>query len=100
MEEKCPRLRMVWVSCDGETEIDKEYMGPIFFTPKGLDGFPGYYFPYVNQNHYLSPLMTLQFRNLQPGILVSVVCKLWAKNIRHDPFDPFIGGARFELRMN
>ena len=33
----------------------KEYMGPVFFTPnnKHPPGYPGYYFPYVNQNHYL-----------------------------------------------
>ena len=55
LENKCPRLRMVWVSCEGETSADKEYMGPVFYTPnnKHLPGYPGYYFPYVNQNHYL-----------------------------------------------
>ena len=45
---------MVWVSCEGETAADKEYMGPVVFTPKKHPpGYPGYYFPYVNQNHYL-----------------------------------------------
>ena len=55
LENKCPRLRMVWVSCEGETSADTEYMGPVFYTPnnKHLPGYPGYYFPYVNQNHYL-----------------------------------------------
>jgi len=102
IENKCPRLRMIWVSCEGETAADKEYMGPVFFTPnnKHPPGYPGYYFPYVNQNHYLSPLLVMQFRNLEPGILVSVVCKMWAKNIRHDTKNPFIGGTRFELRMS
>ena len=97
-ESKCPRLRMVWVTCEGETLMDTEYMGPVHLTP--MNGFPGKYFPFVNQNHYLSPLISIQFRNLTPGVLVSVVCKLWAKNIRHDTNNPFIGGTRFELRMN
>ena len=42
---------MVWLACEGETSADKEYMGPIHYTP--MQGFPGYYFPFVNQNHYL-----------------------------------------------
>ena len=26
-----------------------------------------------------SPFLVMQFRNLEPGILVSIVCKMWAK---------------------
>ena len=51
IESKCPKLRMVWVSCTGETLADTEYMGIINYTPR--PGYPGYYFPYLNQNHYL-----------------------------------------------
>ena len=97
-EEKCPHLRMVWLSCEGETSADTEYMGPVDYRP--FYGFPGQYFPFINQNHYLSPIVVIQFRNLTPGILVSVVCKIWAKNIQHDPQNQFKGGLRFELRMN
>ena len=51
IEARCPRLRMVWVSCTGETPADTEYIGPIHYTPR--PGYPGFYFPYINQNHYL-----------------------------------------------
>ena len=97
-ELKCPDLRMVWLSCEGDTSADTEYMGPVEMRP--MPGFPGQYFPFIGQNHYLSPIVVIQFTNLTPGILVSVKCKLWAKNIKHDPYDDFKGGLRFELRMN
>ena len=38
--------------------------------------------------------------NITPGVLISIQCKLWAKNIRHDPKDPMIGGVQFELLMD
>ena len=37
----------------------------------------------------------MQFQNLEPGILVSVVCNMWAKNICHETKNQFIGGTRF-----
>ena len=38
-EDKCPNLRMIWVSCEGVTSADKEYAGPIKVYK--LHGFPG-----------------------------------------------------------
>ena len=32
----------------------------------------GFYFPYLNQMHYNSPLIWLQFRNLTPGVLIQI----------------------------
>lgn len=51
----------VWVSCDGENPADKEYLGPIIYYPKDIQGFPGYYFPYLNSEGYLSPLVAVKF---------------------------------------
>ncbi len=72
VEERCPNLRMVWVSCEGDTSADKEYMGYLHYTQyPGIQhstnwtiilamahiafsaGFQGYYFPYLNQQNYL-----------------------------------------------
>lgn len=50
-EARCPNLRMAWISCEGDTAADAEYMGPLKYTPKR--GFPGYYFPYLSQQNYL-----------------------------------------------
>ena len=46
-EERCPQLRMAWVSCEGDTPHDREFMGRVTYVPKR--GMPGYFFPYLNQ---------------------------------------------------
>ena len=38
-EARCPQLRMVWTSCEGETQADEENMGGVTYTP--WQGFPG-----------------------------------------------------------
>jgi len=98
LEERCPELRMVWITCEGATPHDTEYMGPVSYTP--TTGVRGFYFPYLNQQLYLNPYVFIQFDNLTPGIVVSVHCKIWSKNIRHDAHNPRIGGVQFELLMD
>ncbi|CAH2210244.1 jg22124, partial [Pararge aegeria aegeria] len=51
---------MVWVSCQGENPADRENIGPIQYLP--YRGFPGYYFPYTNQEGYLSPLVAVHLQ--------------------------------------
>ena len=51
LEERCPQLRMVWITCEGATPHDTEYMGPVSYTP--TTGVRGFYFPYLNQQLYL-----------------------------------------------
>ena len=43
--------------------------------------------------------MWIQFRDITPGVVINVNCKLWAKNIRHDPLNPMVGGVHFEILM-
>ncbi|KAH9636192.1 hypothetical protein HF086_007144 [Spodoptera exigua] len=87
-------LNMVWVSCQGENPADRENIGPIQYMP--YRGFPGYYFPYTNQEGYLSPLVavhlqrpkskkTLSVRTtLLAGVLINIECRAWARNIMYD----------------
>lgn len=51
------QLNTVWVSCEGENSADKENVGPIRMYP--TQGIPGYYFPYENQDGYLSPVVAI-----------------------------------------
>ncbi|XP_060518777.1 sodium/potassium-transporting ATPase subunit beta-2 isoform X2 [Cylas formicarius] len=89
----------VWVSCEGETPADKEYIGSITYYPKGVQGFPGYYFPYLNKEGYLSPLVAVRFERPVPGIVINVECRAWAKNIRYSRTDK-IGSVHFELLID
>lgn len=91
------QLKTVWVSCEGETSADKEYIGPIIYSPRM--GFPGYFFPYSNTEGYLSPLVAVQLQRPQTGVVINIECKLWAKNIVHDR-EKGIGLVHFELMID
>lgn len=51
--------KFVWVTCEGENPADIENIGPIQFFPSA--GFSGKYFPFMNQDGYLSPLVAVYF---------------------------------------
>ncbi|CAB3372161.1 Hypothetical predicted protein [Cloeon dipterum] len=76
------KLNMAWVTCDGELPDDKEHIGKLKYLPD--QGFPGYYYPYVNTEGYLSPLIALHFVRPTPGVIIKVECRLWAKNTVYD----------------
>lgn len=52
---------MVWVSCEGENPADMENIGPLRYIPQR--GFLAQYFPFQNQDGYLSPLVAVHFEN-------------------------------------
>lgn len=52
---------MVWVSCEGENPADMENIGPLRYIPQR--GFLSQYFPFQNQDGYLSPLVAVHFEN-------------------------------------
>uniref|UniRef100_A0A0A9XCR1 Sodium/potassium-transporting ATPase subunit beta-2 n=1 Tax=Lygus hesperus TaxID=30085 RepID=A0A0A9XCR1_LYGHE len=90
-------VKTVWVSCEGEGPIDKENIGEIEYIPR--QGFPGYFYPYLNTEGYLSPLMAVHFKRPKTGVIVNVECKAWAKNLKHDRKDK-IGVVHFELLID
>lgn len=50
----------IWVTCQGEDDIDKEMANVFEYYPRG---FAGYYYPYTNTKNYLSPLIAVRIRN-------------------------------------
>jgi len=81
LPKPCPYLNMVWLHCDGEDDPDIENIGQVTYTPSR--GFPGYFFPYTRQIGYLSPIVMVQLRNPNPGVIMNIQCTAWANNIRH-----------------
>ncbi|XP_041988735.1 sodium/potassium-transporting ATPase subunit beta-2-like isoform X1 [Aricia agestis] len=75
-------LNMVWVSCQGENPADRENIGPIQYLP--YRGFPGYYFPYTNQEGYISPLVAVHLQRPKTGMLINIECRAWSHNIKYD----------------
>lgn len=60
----------IWVTCRGEDGADQEIIGDIKYYPQ--QGFPSYFYPYLNTGGYVSPLVAVKFTRpkreyLQPG---------------------------------
>lgn len=89
----------IWISCHGENPADVEYLGPISYYPQKIQGFPGYYFPYLNAEGYLSPLVAVKFERPVSGIVINVECRAWAKNIRYSRTER-TGSVHFELLID
>lgn len=92
------KLNTVWVSCEGENPADVENVGPIKYIPSHR-GFPGYFYPYQNEEGYLSPLMAVHFERPKTGVLIQIECKAWAKNIRFDRKER-VGSVHIELMID
>lgn len=90
-------LETIWLSCEGVTAADVEHLGRIEYLPQ--PGFPGYFFPYRNNEGYLPPLVAIVLQNPRNGILINIECKAWAKNIIHNRRDK-IGMAQFEVMID
>lgn len=64
--------------CDGDTSADREFIGEVVYTP--YQGFRTEYFPYTGQRDYMPPLVAVQFRRPEIGVIIGVRCRLWARN--------------------
>ncbi|KAH8329035.1 hypothetical protein KR074_001987 [Drosophila pseudoananassae] len=71
--------KQVWVSCNGHLGKDKENFANIKYFP--TQGFPNYYYPFLNQQGYLSPLVAVQFIAPPKGQMLDIECRAWAKNV-------------------
>merc|ERR1711988_282055 len=89
------RGKQVWVSCKAEFPADKEGIKDIQLFPAD-GGFPSQYFPYVKQEDYQSPLVAVKINDINPGQLIHVECRAWAKNIKYNRRDR-VGIVRFEV---
>lgn len=64
-------------------------------------GIPYYYYPYKNDDGYLSPLITAQFQRLTRHRLVNIECIAWADNIEyHGGQRERKGSVHFEIMID
>jgi len=89
--------RYIYVTCEGQHPVDKENIGALEYYP--VQGINSYYFPFRNQDNYLSPFVLVQFTNPTRGVLINVECKAWAKNIKHDLTERE-GSVHFEIAID
>lgn len=89
----------IWVSCDGQSPHDRENQGELQYIPQ--PGFPYYFYPYLNTKDYMSPLVAVQFVKPQPGVLINMECRAWAKNIQYKANAQVReGSVHFELQVD
>ena len=104
----------MWVSCDGVNAADKENIGPVSFYPEM--GFPANHLLNSNVRGYRAPLVAVFFEKPQRrshsqvnfqnffvliagGIVINIVCSVWAANIPRD-LDQKIGSVQFVLLVD
>lgn len=81
---------LLFLHCDGDSPADRENIGPVVYYP--YPGFRTVFFPYTGQPDYMSPLVALHFQRPQIGVVISVRCRLLARN-------PPPGNASAEIRF-
>lgn len=97
----------VIVKCDGEYSADRDallnaelayfsaHSSALDYYKLGL--LPVYYYPYLSQPGYKSPLVFVQFKNLPQFQLVNIVCRAYAKNIDSSDKLNLRGMTKFQL---
>jgi len=90
-------LSTVWISCEGETVLDRENMGEISYIPER--GISGMYYPYQQQVGYQAPFMFIKFKNPKQGVVIHVTCRAFAKNVKPDKFMR-LGQTNFALLID
>jgi len=84
------------IRCEGLYAADKDNIGHLDYYPKA--GIDTWYFPYVGQKNYLSPLVFVKFRNVTRNVLVQVVCRpVNAENIVQKKHSRGSGQVQFEI---
>lgn len=81
----------VFVTCTGEYGTDQDAIAHANLTYYSVNSrqfnvnkvglLPVYYYPYLNQPNYKSPLVFVHFKNLPTNQIVNVICRAFARNI-------------------
>lgn len=87
----------VWLDCHGENPGDRENLGAINYYP--YSGFSANFYPYRNEDGYLSPVVFAELLKPELGVMISIECRAWDKYITHDSVERR-GLVHFELMID
>jgi sodium/potassium-transporting ATPase subunit beta len=97
----------VIIKCDGEFSADRDALRSANISYYSAESYkfnfyklglvPFYYFPYMNQNGYQTPLVFVQFKNINRFQLINVICRAYAANIKSDDRLNLRGMTRFQI---
>ncbi|XP_076838776.1 sodium/potassium-transporting ATPase subunit beta-1b [Brachyhypopomus gauderio] len=90
---------MIPLYCTNKKEEDAGKLGEVRYFGFG-GGFPLQYYPYYGKllhEHYLQPLVAIQFFNITVNSEIRIECKAYGENIGYSEKDRYQG--RFEVKM-
>lgn len=89
-------LDYLQIKCEGEYPADKDNVGEVTYYPN--DGYPLYFYPYLGQHGYVSPLVFVKLQNPKPGVLIQILCQpANVANIKQNKM--FQGDGRITLEV-
>ena len=80
-----------------QNAADKDNVGEIRYYPE--QGFRHYFYPFRNQDNYLTPMVFVKFMNPPKNIALMIECRALAPNIHYDRQEKE-GGIHFELLVD
>jgi sodium/potassium-transporting ATPase subunit beta len=91
--------RRIYVDCQGERSEDKVALrNNIKYFPSD-QGIPLGYFPHSTSSMSASPGVAVQFINIPRGQVIHVECRLWFKEVVHDPLEN-VGMSKFSILID
>lgn len=92
----------VLIKCFGQYPTDQDHVYQIdhisILGNKAIGGIPIYYYPFFNQPGYRQPYIWAQFTKIESNVLINIICRAYAKNIRQSTdMEDMTGAVHFEL---
>lgn len=80
-----------------QNPADVDNIGPVQYFPEG--GLAYKYFPYLNQDGYLAPVVMVKFKAPKVQTLLMIECRAYARNIKYDKLE-LDGAVHFEMMVD
>lgn len=92
----------VLIKCGGQYPTDQDLVKQVdhisILGNKAIGGIPTYFYPFFNQPGYRQPYIWAQFTQIESNVLINIVCKAYARNIRRsNNIEDMTGAVHFEI---
>ncbi|CAF4175269.1 unnamed protein product [Rotaria sp. Silwood2] len=92
----------ILIKCFGQYPTDEDLVHEVdhisILGNKAIGGIPTYFYPFLNQPGYRQPYIWAQFIKIESNVLLNIVCRAYARNIRQSTdIEDMTGAVHFEL---